>query len=49
MNNYKIKYWCGGDIKVCNIKAPDKETALYLFYMEYTYDDVISVVLDNDV
>ena len=47
MNNYKIKYWCGGDIKVTHIKAPDSNTALVLFYMYYVYDDVISVVLED--
>ncbi len=43
MQEYRIKYQKGSDIYVENIKAKNKEEAIYLFYMNNRNTDILEI------
>lgn len=43
MVKFKITYWLNSNINITYVYAPDRQTALVIFYTHYAYDDVIEV------
>lgn len=44
MKTYEIKYQKGSDILIVKIDATSKNEAMYLFYMNYSQDDILDIV-----
>lgn len=49
-NRYEIIYWLNGDIKKTHVEAVSAEEARVVFYINYSWDDIIGIKdVTNDV